>query len=110
MPAEPLLGAANRLRVGRCNEVAGECAAARDGFNGSEKPCFVLVLRQDGFDTPIRACSAGACKESGTETRRTRSVGVEQDQDTAAGANALRGETDVSSIEGRGWASGLPED
>ena len=95
MPAKPLLGATNRLRLARCNEVAGESAAARDGLNGSEEPCLILTLRQDCFDTPIRARSTGPGKESGTKTRRTRSVGVKQDQNTAAAANALRGETDV---------------
>ena len=62
---------------------------------GSEEPCLILTLRQDCFDTPIRARSTGPGKESGTKTRRTRSVGVKQDQNTAADANALRGETDV---------------
>ncbi len=37
----------------------------------------------------------GPAKQGGTKTRRTRSVGIKQDQNTAVDANALRGETDV---------------
>ena len=118
VPPEPLLGATNRLRVGRCNEVAGERAVAGDGFDGSEEPRLVLTLRQDCFDTPIRARSAGACKESGTKTRRTRSVGVQQDQECRhrrqRAAQRDRRILPVplvsrTSIERRGWASRLPE-